>query len=115
MSIKEENGSFHLRFVTDFGFEFDFRLFSFSWDEPLPDPTWNASQIVKDFLWVGSGIDLKGRCLINRPLEPLTIQNERLFWYRVNNVCYALNAAGSPFQEELRGISVSFILFDYHI
>ncbi|GBG25920.1 Dual specificity protein phosphatase 1B [Hondaea fermentalgiana] len=66
---------------------------------------WNASEVIKGFLYVGAGWDQNQRCLVNRKADPVELKASRLSWCRDHNMCYALNMAGSPMQRELRGIS----------
>mmetsp|Transcript_21027 Transcript_21027/g.34307 ORF Transcript_21027/g.34307 Transcript_21027/m.34307 type:complete len:767 (-) Transcript_21027:2525-4825(-) len=66
---------------------------------------WNASEIIKGFLFVGAGWDQNQRCLVNRKNDDPGLKASRLSWCRSRNMCYALNMAGSPLQKELHGIS----------
>eukprot|EP00511_Aplanochytrium_stocchinoi_P010115 CAMPEP_0204862662 /NCGR_PEP_ID=MMETSP1348-20121228/2714_1 /ASSEMBLY_ACC=CAM_ASM_000700 /TAXON_ID=215587 /ORGANISM="Aplanochytrium stocchinoi, Strain GSBS06" /LENGTH=584 /DNA_ID=CAMNT_0052012725 /DNA_START=425 /DNA_END=2179 /DNA_ORIENTATION=- len=69
------------------------------------DTSWNASEILKDFLFVGAGWDQNGRCLVNRVGDPPALVTERLDWCRRHNLIFNLNMAGSPLQKELEGIN----------
>lgn len=64
----------------------------------------NCSEVIKNFLFLGAGFDVNGRCLTNRQGDPPALRAERLAWFRQNNVSYALNMAASPLQEQLVGI-----------
>ncbi len=64
----------------------------------------NCSEIIKDFLYIGAGFDANGRCITNRANDLPNLKAERLEWCKQKNVCYALNMAASPLQEQLVGI-----------
>mmetsp|Transcript_423 Transcript_423/g.620 ORF Transcript_423/g.620 Transcript_423/m.620 type:complete len:988 (-) Transcript_423:444-3407(-) len=66
--------------------------------------SWNASEVIKGFLYVGAGWDQNQRCLVNRKNDDMELKASRMAWCRDHNMCYALNMAGSPHQRELRGI-----------
>ena len=66
--------------------------------------SWNASEIIKDFLFIGAGWCQSNRCLVNREGDDFTLKTNRVLWTRSRNMVYALNMAGSPLQKELRGI-----------
>lgn len=77
--------------------------------EPARPPTgvnsFNVSEIIKDFLYVGAGFDERGRCVTNFPGDDISLVAERAAWFDEKNVRFALNMAGSPLQVELKGMS----------
>ncbi len=64
----------------------------------------NCSEVIKNFLYLGAGYDVNGRCLTNRQSDPQQLRLERLVFCRQRNIAYALNMAASPLQEQLIGI-----------
>jgi len=82
-------------------------IFASSPDLSLPESTitsWNASEVIKGFLFVGAGFDFNDRCLVNRSKDDVKLKASRLSFCRAHNMCYALNMAGSKWQKELEGI-----------
>lgn len=77
--------------------------------EPVSCETgWNASEIIKNFLYIGSGYDRNQRCLVNNPYKLVGEDRhliEREKFVKDKNIKFFLNMAGHPEQQELRGIT----------
>ncbi len=68
------------------------------------ETSWNSSEVIKGFLYVGAGWDTQGRVLVNRTPDEKPLRKMRYEWCEAHNMQFALNMAGSPHQKELRGI-----------
>ncbi len=68
------------------------------------ETSWNSSEVIKGFLYVGAGWDTQGRVLVNRSHDDKPLRKMRHDWCEAHNMQFALNMAGSPHQKELRGI-----------
>jgi len=68
------------------------------------ETSWNASEVIKGFLYIGAGYDVHGRCLVNRSKDPPELKLARQEWCLAHQMCYAVNMAGSPLQVELKGM-----------
>ena len=47
---------------------------------PNMSTTFNLSEIITGFLYLGAGYDVNGRCLTNREGEPTELRSERITW-----------------------------------
>eukprot|EP00924_Labyrinthula_sp_SR-Ha-C_P008959 snap_masked-scaffold_2-processed-gene-7.53-mRNA-1 protein AED:1.00 eAED:1.00 QI:0/-1/0/0/-1/1/1/0/518 len=70
--------------------------------------SWNASEILRGFLYVGAGFDKNRRCLVNNNFSFTDVDphvEERIKFAEDHSLVYFLNMAASPNQLELSSIS----------
>jgi len=71
----------------------------------LLDRSFNVSEIIPAFLFLGAGCEDNGRCIVNFPTTPVLERASRLAFFLQQNVAYCLNMAGSRFQKELQDMA----------
>lgn len=70
--------------------------------------SWNASEVLKDFLFIGAGYDKRQRALVTNPYKcdrDDSKVSERQDFLKEHNIRFFLNMAGHESQKELKDIS----------